>query len=385
MKFMTTNYTIPFNVPAVTGLEEQYIRKVLKKNKLSGDGIYTKQCNEWFETKCNSFKALLTTSCTHALEMAAILAEIQAGDEVIMPSYTFVSTANAFVLRGAKIIFVDIRSDTMNINEKRIEEAITSKTKAIIPVHYAGVSCEMDEINNLAKEYNLLVIEDAAQGVMSKYKDRYLGSIGSLGCYSFHETKNYNCGEGGAILINKEEYTERAEIIREKGTNRSKFFRGEIDKYSWVDVGSSYLPSEINAAFLYGQLQMAEGINENRLKSWDIYYESLKRLEQRQNIKLPHVPAHCQHNAHMFYIKCKSLEERTFLIEFLRTYGILSIFHYIPLHSSKAGKLYSEFYGVDQFTTKESEKLLRLPLYYNMSKEDIYKVVDCIYTFYSEY
>jgi dTDP-4-amino-4,6-dideoxygalactose transaminase len=373
---------ILFNIPTITGNEQSYIQKAISGGKLSGDGEFTKLCNNWIENKFDSTKTLLTTSCTHALEMSAILADITEGDEVIMPSFTFVSTANAFVLRGAKIVFVDIRPDTMNIDESLIEAAITSRTKAIVPVHYAGVSCEMDVIMELADKYNLVVIEDAAQGVMSKYKGRYLGTIGHLGCYSFHETKNYNCGEGGALLANKACYVERAEIIREKGTNRSSYFRGQIDKYTWVDIGSSYLPSEINAAFLYAQLEMAEEVNDNRLKSWNHYYRGLAELENKGYIQLPCVPDGCVHNAHMFYLKCSSLDERTRLIEYLKDLNIQSVFHYIPLHSSKAGKEFGRFHGDDRHTTVESEKLLRLPMYYNLSKNDIDNIVDSINKFY---
>ncbi|MGG1637091.1 dTDP-4-amino-4,6-dideoxygalactose transaminase [Paenibacillus sp. NRS-1760] len=373
---------ILFNIPTITGKEQTYIQKAILGGKLSGDGEYTKLSNQWMENRFDTLKVLLTTSCTHALEMAAILANIKEGDEIIMPSYTFVSTANAFVLRGAKIVFVDIRPDTMNIDESLIEEAITSKTKAIVPVHYAGVSCEMDKIMELALKYNLLVIEDAAQGVMSQYKGRHLGTLGHIGAYSFHETKNYNCGEGGALLLNLNGYIERSEIIREKGTNRSRFFRGQVDKYSWVDIGSSYLPSEINAAFLYAQLENAEAINNNRLETWNSYYLGLSQLKNDGFIELPHIPDECAHNAHMFYLKCKSLHERTRLMSYLKECDIQSVFHYVPLHSSEAGIKYGRFNGEDRFTTTESEKLLRLPMYYNLSKSDVEKVVDCINKFY---
>lgn len=373
---------IPFNVPAVMGKEQEYIKQAISDRRFSGDGHFTKLDNHWIEEKFDSLKALLTTSCTHALEMAAILSDIKEGDEVIVPSYTFVSTANAFALRGAEIVFVDIRPDTMNIDEKLIESAITSKTKAIVPVHYAGVACEMDSIMELSRIYNLMVIEDAAQGVMSQYKGHYLGSIGHLGCYSFHETKNYNCGEGGALLANDQRFADRAEIIREKGTDRSRFFRGQVDKYTWVDIGSSYLPSEINAAFLYAQLEKAEEINNNRKQAWNMYYNGLKDLQTKGFIDLPYIPKECNHNAHMFYIKCRSLDERTRLIEYLKEKEIQSVFHYIPLHSSKAGKQYGRFHGFDKFTTSESERLLRLPMYYNIKDSDIDKVVDAIYKFY---
>jgi TDP-4-keto-6-deoxy-D-glucose transaminase len=357
---------ISFNVPPYVGKEKEYIEQAIEKKKICGDGEFTKKCNEWLENKTGTSKALLTTSCTHATEMTALLSDIKPGDEVIMPSYTFVSTADAFVLRGAKAVFVDIRPDTMNIDEKLIEEAITDKTKAIVPVHYAGVSCEMDTIMDIAKRHNLKVIEDAAQGIMSEYKGKALGTIGDYGCYSFHETKNYSMGEGGALLIRNPEDVERAEIIREKGTNRSKFFRGQIDKYTWVAAGSSYLPSELNAAYLYAQLEQADKIYEDRMNSWNRYYEMLSDLEQAGKIQLPVVPKECKHNAHMFYIKAKDLEERTALIDFLKANGISSVFHYIPLHSAPAGMELGRFNGEDRYTTKESERLLRLPMYYGL-------------------
>lgn len=357
---------ISFNVPPYVGKEKEYIEQAIEKKKICGDGEFTKKCNEWLENKTGTSKALLTTSCTHATEMTALLSDIKPGDEVIMPSYTFVSTADAFVLRGAKVVFVDIRPDTMNIDEKLIEEAITDKTKAIVPVHYAGVSCEMDTIMDIAKRHNLKVIEDAAQGVMSEYKGKALGTIGDYGCYSFHETKNYSMGEGGALLIRNPEDVERAEIIREKGTNRSKFFRGQIDKYTWVAAGSSYLPSELNAAYLYAQLEQADKIYQDRMNSWNRYYEILSDLEQAGKIQLPVVPKECKHNAHMFYIKAKDLEERTALIDFLRANGVSSVFHYIPLHSAPAGMELGRFNGEDRYTTKESERLLRLPMYYGL-------------------
>ena len=371
---------IKFNVPPYVGKEDEYIKEVIANRKICGDGNFTKKCNAWFEKKTNTEKALLTTSCTHALEMAALLADIKEGDEVIMSSFTFVSTADAFVLRGAKIVFVDIRPDTMNIDERLIEAAITDKTKAIVPVHYAGVACEMDVIMEIAKKYNLVVVEDAAQGVMSSYKGQALGAIGDYGCYSFHETKNYSMGEGGALLIKDAKDIERAEIIREKGTNRSKFFRGQIDKYTWVDAGSSYLPSELNAAYLYAQLEMAEEINEARLERWNQYNEELAELKGR--IDLPTVPAECTHNAHMFYIKAKDLDERTRLIDFMKENGVMGVFHYIPLHSSPAGQKFGKFHGEDVYTTKESERLVRLPMYYELTKEDVRKVTNVIKAFY---
>ena len=373
---------ISFNVPPVVGNEMKYIKEAIENKKICGDGVFTKKCSAWLEQKTGTAKALLTTSCTHATEMAAILADIQPGDEVIMPSYTFVSTADAFVLRGAKAVFVDIRPDTMNIDENLIEEAITERTKAIVPVHYAGVACEMDTICGIAEKYHLSVIEDAAQGVLSTYKGRQLGTIGDYGCYNFHETKNYSMGEGGALLIKDPENIERAEIIREKGTNRSKFFRGQIDKYTWMDAGSSYLPSELNAAYLWAQLEVADTILANRMRSWNMYFSSLKELEEKGYIQLPVMPKECTHNAHMFYIKTKDLEERQNLIAYLEAKGIKAVFHYIPLHSSPAGRKYGTFYGEDRYTTKESERLLRLPMYYHLEKKDIEFVVEQVKRFY---
>ena len=372
---------IKFNVPTYVGKEEKYISQAIKNLKICGDGEFTKKCNKWFLEKTGS-KTLLTTSCTHALEMAALLSNIQPGDEVIMPSFTFVSTADAFVLRGATVVFVDIRPDTMNIDEKLIESAITKKTKAIVPVHYAGVGCEMDKIMEIAKKYNLVVIEDAAQGVMSTYKGQALGTIGDYGCYSFHETKNYSMGEGGAILVKNSNSYEEAEIIREKGTNRSRFLRGQIDKYSWVAAGSSYLPSDINAAYLYAQLEMADEINLDRLRSWKLYFEKLSELKEKGYIELPYIPKECEHNAHMFYIKVKDLEERTNLINYLKNNEIQTVFHYVPLHSSIAGLKYGRFNGEDKYTTKESDRLLRLPMYYGLKSSDIDKVCKYIKKFY---
>lgn len=373
---------LSFNVPPYCGKEEEYVIQAMRNHKICGDGEFTKKCSKWIEEKTGTEKALLTTSCTHATEMAALLCEIKPGDEVIMPSYTFVSTADAFVLRGAKAVFVDIRPDTMNIDETKIEAAITKKTKAIVPVHYAGVACEMDTIMDIARRHNLLVIEDAAQGVMSSYKGRALGTIGDYGCYSFHETKNYSMGEGGALLIKNADMIENAEILREKGTNRSKFFRGQIDKYTWVNYGSSYLPSELNAAYLWAELEMADEINEDRLKSWKLYYSGLKELADQGKIELPTVPEGCIHNAHMFYIKAKDLEERTKLIAFMKKHDILCVFHYIPLHSAPAGRKFGRFHGEDKYTTKESERLMRLPMYYGLKESDIEKVVDTIKLFY---
>jgi len=374
---------IPFNKPCITRNEEKYIEVALQNNKLSGDGSFSKKCEKWFEEKLGCKKALLTPSCTAALEMAALLIDIKPGDEVIMPSYTFVSTANAFVLRGAKIVFVDIRPDTMNIDETKIKQAITSKTKAIVPVHYAGVGCEMDTIMDIAKNHNLFVIEDAAQAMMATYKNKFLGTIGHLGCYSFHETKNYtSAGEGGLLIINDDRFKERAEIIREKGTNRSQFFRGMVDKYSWVDLGSSYLMNELSAAYLWGQLEKADEILNNRLNSWYIYYEALKGLEEKGYIELPTIPEECIHNAHMFYIKVKNLEIRTKLLNYLKENGIWAVFHYVPLHSSEAGKMFGRFEGADEFTTKESERLIRLPLYYKISHIDQRTVINQIKRFF---
>lgn len=373
---------ISFNVPPVVGDELDYISDAIASRKICGDGKYTKLCNNWIKDNTGVAGALLTTSCTHATELAALLFDIQPGDEVIMPSYTFVSTADAFVLRGAKAVFVDIRPDTMNIDEKLIENAITSKTKAIVPVHYAGVSCEMDKIMEIARRYNLYVIEDAAQGLLAKYKGRALGSIGDAGCFSFHETKNYSMGEGGAILLRDEKQLELAEIIREKGTNRSKFFRGQIDKYTWVEAGSSYLPSELNAAYLWAQLVKADKIFDNRMAIWNRYYLELEELEKLGYIQLPVIPEECEHNAHMFYIKAKDLEERTRLISYLKENGVMAVFHYIPLHTAPAGEKYGEFRGEDKYTTSESERLVRLPLYYGLTEEDQTMVIKLVNKFY---
>ena len=375
---------INFNVPPFTGKEMEYIKQAVDSQKICGDGEFTKRCNAWIEERTKTTKCLLTTSCTHAIELAALLAGIKEGDEVILPSYTFVSTADAFVLRGAKVVFVDVRPDTMNIDETKIEAAITEKTKAIVPVHYAGVACEMDTIMAIAKKYNLVVIEDAAQGIMSTYKGQALGTIGDYGCFSFHETKNYSMGEGGALLIRDASKIEEAEIIREKGTNRSKFFRGQIDKYTWVNFGSSYLPSDMNAAYLYAQLEMADEINDARIAIWNRYYDGLKALKEAGKIELPYVPAECVHNAHMFYIKAKDLEERTALISFLKENGIMCVFHYIPLHSAPAGVKFGEFKGDDVYTTKESEKLARLPMYYGLTMEQVDYIVSKVKEFYSK-
>lgn len=369
---------ISFNVPPYVGNELTYIKEAVDSYKICGDGQFTKKCNAWLEEKFNAQKALLTTSGSTALDMALLLCDLKPGDEVILPSYTFSSTANAPVLAGAKLVFVDIRPDTMNIDEKKIEAAITKKTKVIIAVHYAGVSCEMDTILDIARRHNLMVIEDAAQGVMSTYKGKALGTMGDFGCYSFHETKNYSMGEGGALVINNPAYNEKAEILREKGTNRAKFFRGQVDKYTWVDFGDSYLPSELNAAYLWAQLEVADEINDNRLATWNAYYEAFKPLEEKGYVELPTIPVGCVHNAHMFYIKLKDLEARTDFIEALKKDGVNCVFHYIPLHSAPAGHKFGRFDGEDEYTTKESERLVRLPLYYNLTLEDREHVIDSV-------
>lgn len=371
-----------FNIPPFIGTELDYIRIAIENRKICGDGEFTKKCNKILESLTDSHKCLLTTSCTHALDMSALLCDFKEGDEVILPSYTFTSTANAFALAGAKLVFVDIKPDTMNIDENLIENAITDKTKAISVVHYAGVACEMEKIMNIAKRHNLIVIEDAAQAIFSKYKDRPLGSIGDFGCLSFHETKNLSMGEGGALLIKNNKDIERAEILREKGTDRSKFFRGQIDKYTWQDKGSSYLPSELNAAYLYAQLENYNLIQESRMNAWNLYHEMLMELEQQNIIEIMKVSKECTHNAHMFYIKAKDLDERTKLIDFLRKNDINAVFHYIPLHSAPAGKKFGRFNGEDIWTTRESERLLRLPLYYGITNNDVQKVVEKIKEFY---
>ena len=377
---------IPFNRPCLTGNEEKYVLESMKSNKISGDGEFTKRCEQWFEQKLGCEKVLLVTSCTHALEMAAMLIDIQEGDEVIMPSYTFVSTANAFVLRGAKIVFVDIRPDTLNFDENRIEEAITEKTKAIVVVHYGGVGCEMDAIMDIANRNNLFVIEDSAQGMMSEYKGKALGTIGHLGTFSFHETKNYtSAGEGGLLIINDDRFIQRADILREKGTNRSAFFRGMVDKYSWVDVGSSFLMSDISASYLWGQLEYADGINCNRLETWQRYYDGLESLETKGFIELATTPNHCIHNAHIFYIKVKNLESRKELLEYLHHNNIWAVFHYVPLHSSPAGIKFGRFNGSDEFTTKESERIIRLPLFYGLSASDVDSILQIINIFFEEH
>lgn len=377
--------SIGFNRPPVTGNEEQYILQALKSQKISGNGPFSQKCQEWFEENLPCKKALLTPSCTAALELAALLVDIQPGDEVIMPSYTFVSTANAFVLRGAKIVFVDIRPDTMNINEQLIEAAITDRTRALVPVHYAGIACEMDTIMEIAYRHQLFVIEDAAQGMMSTYKGQMLGTIGHMGAFSFHETKNYTSGgEGGLLIINDTQFNERAEIIREKGTNRSQFFRGVVDKYQWIDLGSSYLPSELQAAFLWGQLEHAEEINTNRLASWQAYYDELLPLQTAERIVLPTIPDKCTHNAHIFYLKTSDLDQRTKLIDHLKANDILAVFHYVPLHTAAAGKQFARFQGVDCYTTTESERLIRLPMWYGITENEIAQVSQSVKDFFEK-
>lgn len=375
---------IPFNAPPIVGTEIEYMQSAMNSGKLCGDGGFTRRCQQWMEQRFGSKKVLLTPSCTASLEMAALLIDLQPGDEVIMPSYTFVSTANAFVLRGARIVFVDVRPDTMNIDETLIEAAITEKTRAIVPVHYAGVACEMDTIMALAAKHKLFVIEDAAQGVMSRYKGRALGTIGHIGCFSFHETKNYTAGgEGGATLINDASLVERAEIVREKGTNRSQFFRGQVDKYTWRDMGSSYLMADLQAAYLWAQLEAAERINQQRLRIWQRYYDALQPLVAQGRISLPMIPASCEHNAHMFYIKLRDQDDRQALINWMKEAEILTVFHYIPLHSSPAGERFSQFVGDDRFTTLESERLLRLPLFYNLSDNNQSTVISSLLSFFS--
>ena len=373
---------VPFNVPPCTGNEMKYIGEAVASHKICGDGQFTRKCSAWMEERFGAHKVLLTTSGTTALDMASLLCELQPGDEVILPSFTFSSTANAFVNYGAKLVFVDIRPDTMNIDETKIEAAITSRTRAIVVMHYAGVACEMDTIMAIARKHRLLVIEDAAQAVMSSYKGRALGTIGDFGCYSFHETKNYSMGEGGAILINAPEYVERAEILREKGTDRARFFRGQVDKYTWVDLGDSFLPSELNAAYLWAQLEMADEINEDRLSSWKSYYDAFTDLEKKGLVTLPTVSEGCVHNAHMFYLKCRDLEERTRLIAFLKARDILAVFHYVPLHSAPAGLRFGRFSGEDVYTTRESDRLVRLPLYYGLTADDQAKVIRAVRDFY---
>lgn len=369
---------IPFNKPPYIGKESEYVIDAVNKGHISGDGEYTKKCAKKLEELSRTKRALLTTSCTHATEMAALLSDIKPGDEVVMPSYTFVSTADAFVLRGAVPVFVDIRPDTMNIDETLIEDAITSKTRAIVPVHYAGVGCEMDTIMDIARRHNLTVIEDAAQAIASTYKGKALGTFGDFGCYSFHETKNISMGEGGALLIQNEDMIEPAEIIREKGTNRAKFFRGQIDKYTWVNYGSSYLPSDMNAAYLWAQLENMDIIQEKRLSVWNRYKEGLTELADKEYLEFGAIPEECTNNAHMFYFKVKDLDTRTDLIKYLKEKGIMAVFHYVPLHSAPAGRKFGRFNGEDRFTTKESERLIRLPLFYSITDEEINRVIETL-------
>ena len=372
---MEDRIMINFNVPPFVGKEFQYMQEAVDSKKICGDGAFTKKCNAWIENRFGAKKAMLTTSGSSALDMAAFLCGLKPGDEVILPSYTFSSTANAFVLAGARLVFVDIRPDTMNIDETKIEAAITPKTKAIAPVHYAGVACEMDTIMDIARRHHLMVVEDAAQGIMSEYKGKALGTIGDFGCFSFHETKNYSMGEGGAILINNEKYIERAEILREKGTNRSQFFRGQVAKYNWVDFGDSYLPSDLNAAYLWAQLEIADEINANRLSSWKRYYQAFKPLADQGRIQIPVIPKDVVHNAHMFYIKLKDLADRTAFIDYMRANDIGCVFHYVPLHSAPAGLRFGRFNGEDRYTTTESDRLVRLPMYYGLTDADLNTVI----------
>ncbi len=370
---------IDFNVPPYVGTEMGYVREAAEKNrKICGDGPFSRKCHAWMEERFGAEKVLLTTSGTAALEMAAVLCDLKPGDEVILPSFTFSSTATAFQAMGATLVFVDIRPDTMNIDEAKIEDAITERTRVIVPVHYAGVACEMDEIVRIARKHGLIVVEDAAQGVMSTYKGRALGTIGTFGCYSFHETKNYSMGEGGALVINDPAYIERAEIIREKGTNRSLFRLGQVDKYTWVDRGSSYLQSDLNAAYLWAQLERADEINDDRLATWHAYYEAFAPLAEVGRVELPVVPEGCVHNAHMFYLKVRDLEERTAFIEHLKQHGVMAVFHYVPLHSSPAGLKFGRFHGEDVYTTRESDRLVRLPMYYGLSEDDRLTIIDIV-------
>lgn len=373
---------INFNVPPFTGKEMDYMKDAVANQKICGDGPFTKKCSEWIEKQTGTAKCLLTTSCTHATELAALLADIKEGDEVILPSYTFVSTADAFVLRGARAVFVDIRPDTMNIDETLIEDAITERTKVIAPVHYAGVGCEMDAIMEIADRHHLMVVEDAAQCIMASYKGKALGTFGDFGCFSFHETKNLSMGEGGALLIRNERYIENAEIFREKGTDRSKYYRGQVDKYRWQNYGSSYLPSDMNAAYLYAQLELAEEITRARIDRWNQYRDLLAPLAEEGKIELPYIPEYCSHNGHMFYIKTKDLEERSRLIEYLKRKEILAVFHYVPLHSAPAGLKFGRFHGEDKYTTKESERILRLPLFYKLTADEVEYIAEQVRAFY---
>lgn len=375
---------ISFNIPPYVGTELEYVKQAIDAQKICGDGMFTKKCNQWLEERFHAQKVLLTTSGTTALDMAALMCDLKPGDEVILPSFTFSSTATAFVLAGATLVFVDVRPDTMNIDETKIEAAITDKTKVIVPVHYAGVACEMDAIMAIARKYNLKVVEDAAQGVMSTYKGKALGTIGDFGCFSFHETKNYSMGEGGALVINNPAYNDRAEILREKGTNRSKFFRGQVDKYTWVDFGDSYLPSDMNAAYLWAQLEKADEINNDRLATWNAYNEAFRPLAAAGKVELPTIPEGCVHNAHMYYLKCKNLEERTAFIEFMKEWDVQTVFHYVPLHSAPAGLKFGRFYGEDVYTTAESDRLVRLPMYYGLSSNDLTQIITAVKEFFEK-
>ena len=372
---------ISFNVPPFIGTELTYVKEAIDAHKICGDGQFTKKCHAFLEDRFGAQKALLTTSGTTALEMATLLCGLKKGDEVLVPSFTFSSTATAIVLTGATPVFVDIRPDTMNIDETKLEAAITDRTRAIMAVHYAGVACEMDTIMDIAARHGLKVIEDAAQGVMSTYKGRALGTIGDFGCYSFHETKNYSMGEGGALVLRHKEDIEPAEILREKGTDRARFFRGQVDKYTWVEYGSSYLPSDMNAAYLWAQLLEADRINENRLATWHAYNEAFAPLAAQGRFELPVIPEACVHNAHMYYIKLRDLRDRTAFIDYLKRCGVNSVFHYVPLHSSPAGRRFGRFSGEDVYTTRESDRLTRLPLYYGMTKEDRDRVIDAVLSF----
>ena len=377
---------VPFNIPPYIGFEQDYLTKVVESRKICGDGCMTKACDQKLEEMTGAKRSLLTTSGSSALDMAAILTGVGPGDEVIMSSYTFSSTANAFALRGAQVVFVDIRPDTMNLDESLVEQAITPRTKVLVPMHYAGVSCEMDTMLQIAKRHNLLVVEDAAQGVMSAYKGRALGAIGQMGCFSFHETKNYSMGEGGSLLFSDESFIERAEIVREKGTDRSRFLRGQVDKYTWTDIGSSFLPSELNAAYLLAQLEHAQLIYDDRMQSWNRYHAAFAELESRGRVARPVVPKDCKQNAHMYYLKAKNIQERTELIRYLsETANVGAVFHYIPLHSAPAGKKYGRFHGEDAYTTKESERLLRLPMFYGLTSAQVDRVVNAVYDFYAKH
>lgn len=375
---------ISFNIPPYVGTELEFVKQAIDAQKICGDGMFTKKCNSWLEKRFGAQKVLLTTSGTTALDMAALMCDLKPGDEVILPSFTFSSTATAFVLAGATLVFVDVRPDTMNIDEAKIEAAITEKTKVIVPVHYAGVACEMDTIMAIAKKYNLKVVEDAAQGVMSTYKGRALGTIGDFGCFSFHETKNYSMGEGGALVINDPAYNDRAEILREKGTNRSKFFRGQVDKYTWVDFGDSYLPSDMNAAYLWAQLEKADEINNDRLATWNAYHEAFAPLAAAGKVELPTIPEDCVHNAHMYYLKCKNLEERTAFIDYMKEADVLTVFHYVPLHSAPAGRRFGRFHGEDVYTTAESDRLVRLPMYYGLTSQDRDLIIEAVKSFFTK-